>query len=422
MSEDNELRRGGDRLRPDRRDRGEPARAAWVCTLSSSSATRMSTRGLAPSPPTRRSCGSGSRSGWPSGCKQDMLPDRPIDFVDADGRAVRRADHHAAAARPSAAAVHLPARASTSVLRDGVDRYPNVEVLLEHECLRVRQDERRRRTHSLADLRTDTFNRLRASYVIAADGGSSPIRAQLNVGYEGRTYEDRWVVIDTKVIQGVGRPRPAAVPLRSGPPDRRLPDAAGSPPLGVPGPRRRGRETTSSPTRPSGSCSPVQGITEDNVKILRAVVYSHHVRFADRWRVGGCSWPATPRTPCRRGSVRACPPECATSANLCWKLAAVVRGQAPDALLDRYEAERKPQVSEVTRRAVHGRPDHHRTPSTSSPGAQPAAARADAAASRGACWEQLWIPRRATATGLRASTRRGGRSADPATVGDRRDR
>ena len=29
-----------------------------------------------------------------------------------------------------------------------------------------------------------------------------------------------------------------------------------------------------------------QGITEDNVKVLRAVVYSHHVRTADRWRVG----------------------------------------------------------------------------------------------------------------------------------------
>ena len=39
-------------------------------------------------------------------------------------------------------------------------------------------------------------------------------------------------------------------------------------------------------------------------------------------------------------------------ANLCWKLAAVVRGQAPDSLLDTYQAERKPHVTEVTRRAV----------------------------------------------------------------------
>jgi 3-(3-hydroxy-phenyl)propionate hydroxylase len=40
-----------------------------------------------------------------------------------------------------------------------------------------------------------------------------------------------------------------------------------------------------------------------------------------------------------------------TAANLCWKLAAVVKGQAPDSLLDSYQAERQPHVTDVTRRA-----------------------------------------------------------------------
>jgi 3-(3-hydroxy-phenyl)propionate hydroxylase len=40
------------------------------------------------------------------------------------------------------------------------------------------------------------------------------------------------------------------------------------------------------------------------------------------------------------------------AANLCWKLAAVLRGQAPDSLLDSYQTERKPHVTKVTRRAV----------------------------------------------------------------------
>jgi 3-(3-hydroxy-phenyl)propionate hydroxylase len=39
------------------------------------------------------------------------------------------------------------------------------------------------------------------------------------------------------------------------------------------------------------------------------------------------------------------------AANLCWKLAAVLKGQAPESLLDSYQAERKPHVTEVTRRA-----------------------------------------------------------------------
>ena len=86
------------------------------------------------------------------------------------------------------------------MLRAGVDRFPNVSVLLEHECLRVVQ----RNDHvelMLADLKVDEFRRIRASYVIAADGGSSATRGQLGIGFSGRTYGERWIVIDTKVLQ-----------------------------------------------------------------------------------------------------------------------------------------------------------------------------------------------------------------------------
>lgn len=64
------------------------------------------------------------------------------------------------------------------------------------------------------------------------------------------------------------------------------------------------------------------------------------------------SSPVTPPTRCRRGSARAWPPAVRDAANLCWKLAAVLRGELPETALDSYEAERKPHVKEVTGRAV----------------------------------------------------------------------
>ena len=129
----------------------------------------------------------------------DMQPGDGASFVDANGvpfvrlLPVSRGNGH-----PPQQFIYQPAL--EKVLRAGVDRFPNVAVLLEHECLRVIQ----RSDHvelMLADLKVDEFRRIRASYVIAADGASSSIRGQLSVGYSGRTYGERWIVIDTKVLQ-----------------------------------------------------------------------------------------------------------------------------------------------------------------------------------------------------------------------------
>ena len=281
--------------------------------------------------------------------QQDMLPDRPLAFVDADGRpfidlkVTPRGSGH-----PPQQFLYQPA--VDQVLREGVARFPNVEVLVEHECLRVTTKDDGVEL-MLADLRTDTFKRLRASYVIAADGGSSPTRGQLGVGYSGRTYAERWVVIDTKVLRQwdahdrlrfhcnparptVDCPTPLGhhrweYPARAGEDDRKLVS-----------------------DEEVWKVLNAQGITEDEVKVLRAVVYCHHVRVADRWRVG--------RVLLAGDAAHAMPPWIGQgmsagvrdAANLCWKLAAVLRGQAPDSLLDSYQAERKPHVTEVTRRAV----------------------------------------------------------------------
>jgi 3-(3-hydroxy-phenyl)propionate hydroxylase len=281
--------------------------------------------------------------------QQDMLPDRPLAWVDANGAPfIETTMTPRGCGHPAQQFLYQPA--VDHVLREGVARFPNVEVLLEHECLRAVNGDSSVEL-MLADLRTDTLKRLRASYVIAADGGSSPTRGQLGVGYAGRTYTERWVVIDTKVIRewdGHDRLRFHCNPAR---PTVDCPTPLGHHRWEYPA-RACEDEKALVTDEAVWKVLHEQGVTEDQVKILRAVIYSHHVRVADRWRVG--------RVFLAGDAAHAMPPWIGQgmsagvrdAANLCWKLAAVARGHAPDSLLDTYQVERKPHVTKVTRRAV----------------------------------------------------------------------
>ncbi|MEU2280676.1 bifunctional 3-(3-hydroxy-phenyl)propionate/3-hydroxycinnamic acid hydroxylase [Streptomyces sp. NPDC013178] len=289
------------------------------------------------------------RVGLADRLKRDMLAERPLDFVDAHGRTFLSAcPTPRGHGHPPQMFIYQPAL--EQVLRDGAGRYPNVEVLLRHECLRLRQDADGVEL-TVAGAADDRVRRLRAAYVVAADGGSSLTRAQLNVGYEGRTYEDRWVVVDTKML----KPWPDHDRLRFRC-DPKRPAVDCPTPLGhhrwefpiLPGDDEK-QLTTDDAIHAMVSR---YGIGRDSIEILRATVYSHHVRFAARFRVG--------RVFLAGDAAHAMPPWIGQgmaagvrdAANLCWKLAAVVRGELPESVLDSYEAERKPHVKEVTRRAV----------------------------------------------------------------------
>lgn len=289
------------------------------------------------------------RIGLAERLEQDVLADRPLEFVDRDGRPFISAEPTPRGhGHPPQMFIYQPAL--EGVLREGVARYPNVELRLEHECVRVFQ----RDDHvelMLVDLRTDEITRITASYVIAADGGSSPTRGQLGIGFDGRTYEDRWVVIDTKMRT----PWPGHDRLRFW-------CDPGRPAVDCPTPLDHHRwefpvlagenEKELVTEQAVWRLLNRQGITGDQVEILRAVVYSHHVRFASRWRVG--------RVFLAGDAAHVMPPWIGQgmaagvrdAGNLCWKLAAVVHGVLPESLLDSYEIERQPHVRAVTRRAV----------------------------------------------------------------------
>ena len=201
----------------------------------------------------------------------------------------------------------------------------------------------------LADLTVDAFRRIRASYVIAADGGScstAPSSESVQRPDVRRTMDRH----RRQVPRRVAGPRPAALPLRPRPAHRRLPHSPGPPPLGVPRPRRRGRtdllneEAIWEVLRGRGSAS-----RTSRLSVSRATATTSDSPIGGG--SAGFSWPATPPSDAavdRSGHVR----RRARRGQPVLEAGRRARGQVPDSVLDSYQAERLPHVKEVTNRAV----------------------------------------------------------------------
>lgn len=221
-------------------------------------------------------------------------------------------------------------------LADGLKRFPRVRLIFGATVERLMETSR-----GVATLVRLTDGRqvdMSARYVVACDGGASATRKALQIGFKGATDSHRWIVVDL-ANDPVGTPgsylhcRPPrpyvsiALPhglrrfefmLKEG-------EAAGDT---VPEPVLRAMlgKVVSNP---------------DDVDIIRARVYTHNARLADRFRKGRIilAGDAAHIMPVWQGQgyntgIR-------DAANLGWKLALVLKGLADDTLLDTYQAERR---------------------------------------------------------------------------------
>ncbi|WP_438357536.1 bifunctional 3-(3-hydroxy-phenyl)propionate/3-hydroxycinnamic acid hydroxylase MhpA [Aphanothece sacrum] len=190
--------------------------------------------------------------------------------------------------------------------------------------------------------------RIRASYVIACDGGSSAVRTRLGIGFGGFTFDEKWLVIDTEgssykaqCIEIFCDPaRPAlTVPVQN---NRRRWEF-----LLQPGERAAEMEDESRIRSLIARYAP-----GDSAAIERALVYTFHARIAEDYRCG--------RILLAGDAAHVMPPFAGQglnsgmrdAANLAWKLELVWRGLADDALLDSYEQERRQHVLAMTRLAL----------------------------------------------------------------------
>ena len=211
------------------------------------------------------------------------------------------------------------------VLRVALEQYAHVEVRLGVDAPPL--DELRRTARS----------------VVACDGATSAVRDQLGTELIDLGYDERWLVVDVMlhdpavpalpgIIQQVCDRRRMATFVPSHGRHRRWEFRLADDEL-VPDVWRL--------------LAP-WGITKDLADLVRAATYRFHALEAERWRDGDVflAGDAAHQMPPFMGQglcsgVR-------DAANLAWKLAEVVHGQSPDALLDTYEAERRPHVAAVT--------------------------------------------------------------------------
>ncbi|OCR22427.1 3-(3-hydroxyphenyl)propionate hydroxylase [Pseudomonas syringae] len=222
-----------------------------------------------------------------------------------------------------------------NTLKTGLERFASVKARFSHELLEFSQDQ-----HGVCALIRDADGELievTAGYLIACDGGRSPVRKQLGIKMVGSSFSSRWLVVDTDQDDD---------PFWQ----TRVYCDARRPVVEVPGPHRTRRfefllkpdetdEQVLSETRLQALLRPFKG--DAPVSIVRKTVYTFHARVAERWQVDRVflAGDAAHLTPPYAGQgmnsgIR-------DAHNLGWKLISVLKGKMTEAALQSYESERR---------------------------------------------------------------------------------
>ncbi|MGE4078699.1 MAG: bifunctional 3-(3-hydroxy-phenyl)propionate/3-hydroxycinnamic acid hydroxylase [Reyranella sp.] len=224
------------------------------------------------------------------------------------------------------------------VLREGLARFANVRVHLGHEVASV--------------------DDLDARFVVGCDGARSLVRHAIGSRQVDLGLHRHWLVVD--LLCDPANPRVQALPrhtLQFCDPERPMTLVNVG---GADGQRRRRWEIMLMPgDDPARMVEPeifwpmiARWLGRDEARIERSAVYTFHSLVQEGWRRG--------RLLLAGDSCHQTPPflgqgMCAgmrDAVNLAWKLAAVLRGEAPDSLLDTYESERLPHVRAFIELAV----------------------------------------------------------------------
>ncbi|WP_297845572.1 bifunctional 3-(3-hydroxy-phenyl)propionate/3-hydroxycinnamic acid hydroxylase [Pseudomonas sp.] len=220
-------------------------------------------------------------------------------------------------------------------LKAGLERFASLKARFSHELLEFSQN-----NHGVRALIRDADGEIvevNAAYLVACDGGRSPVRKQLGIEMVGSSFSSRWLVVDTDQDDD---------PFWQ----TRVYCDARRPVVEVPGPHRTRRfefllkpdetdEQMLSETRLQALLHPFKGNAP--VSVVRKTVYTFHARVAERWQVDRVflAGDAAHLTPPYAGQgmnsgVR-------DAHNLAWKLIGVLKGKMAETALLSYESERR---------------------------------------------------------------------------------
>ena len=264
-----------------------------------------------------------------------------FDLVDRRGRLLLRGRprERAPTGFPAGRLVHQPS--VERALRERLGAMPGVAVRLGAEVRGLREDAEGVALHT-------SEGEVRARLAVGCDGANSRVRRAMGVGVTGGGFEQRWLVVDVRLVRDV--PLPSRL-LQIADPSR--------PTTFVPfaGARRRW-EFRLRPDEPDATDDEsvrrrlAPHVDPASVEIERAAVYTFHDLVAARWRLG--------RVVLAGDAAHQMPPFLGQGLGaglrdahaLAPLLHAVVREGAALDTLDAYERERRPHVARVVRQSV----------------------------------------------------------------------
>ena len=226
-------------------------------------------------------------------------------------------------------------------LRNRLQKFDSAYVALGTELTACRSDQDQ--VFASLDIGDAHTHTVRARCLIGADGASSIVRKLIGQGFEGKTFDEDWLIVDARNV-------PSPIDHVEFICDHRRP----TPHMVAPG----GRERWEFMLRPGETHEEVQSETRirrllsrwgnvDEMSIERKAVYRFHARTVDAFSKGRVflAGDAAHITPpfVGQGLVAGL----RDASNLCWKLAWVLQGRAAPQILDTYDEERRPHAESM---------------------------------------------------------------------------